>query len=177
MRPMFDADRQRNPITIYVDTTVSAGFSPKQIRARGAAIAALAVKVSQTRPVQLFALAAMKPSGQPTSIATVDLGVSPLNVPLVTFALANAQFLRQVMFARTAKYGGEGGRGWIQWPWNESNGEKRNPKLRKATGMDDNAVLFNGAYLADEMVTRPIEWVENELRKMAPEQFEDEEAA
>ncbi len=171
LRPNLEADSVRAPVRLFVDIGASGGFSSDQMRKRGAAIAALAVKIGQSRPVELFALSTLKDSSGPiTSIVTVNLGVAPLNVPLVTAALTNPLTFRRLMFAQLHAVGSN--KGSVRWAWSSGpHKDDYQEKIRKVLNLTDNDILIKAGHLTDDLVLKPVKWVEAQLREIAPEQF------
>lgn len=173
MRRRVHTESEAAPVRIAVEITVSAGVSIRQLRRRGAAIAALVARMSETRPTELYIMWAVD-SSQDRSVSmlgTVKLDTSPLSVGHLVAALASEAMARAVMFPvfytqRNAPSNANDVDG-IPWFMGRPDARGRTEAMREALGFDEADILIPGGYLsdADIMLRDPVAWVNHYLDK------------
>jgi hypothetical protein len=166
MYAMEDSPSDVAPVKIFMDLAVSGGFGADVMAARGTAVLALARKLQAVRPVEIWVFASMygedKNDGTgECSIPVVKLDTSPMDLATVGYALANPAFFRKLFFAWAA----DDNRGYQgSWAW-ERRDLRANLTKHLRVGADD--MLIDGGYLDDDLVKRPVEWVNAQVRKYA----------
>lgn len=153
------------PIRIAVDFCCSGSVSTETMQKRGAAIAAFAYLASTRRPVELFALGGIGPSHEAPPlnawVPVVNLGVSPLDIASVTYALTDATMLRQLAFAM--RFLDDRGYG-VQWAWrSKPHNANYIERMREIAGLNEADLFFTGGYSADGILDDPVQWVRKQL--------------
>lgn len=173
MRRRVHVESEAAPVRIVVETLVSGGVNTATLARRGAAIAALVTRLSETRPVELWAAWSMLPRGisrrRPgTVVGKVKLDTSPISLGHLCAVMNSAQFYRAVTFplalaangAAWDEYGG------MAWGWSADPTQTgRNVRMREALGLDAADVFIPGGYLSesDIMMRDPVAWVNKYL--------------
>jgi hypothetical protein len=164
MRRLQESQTDTAPIKIFNDVCLSRGFSSRELARRGTAILALARKLQAVRPVELWLYASMhgrdaKDGTGSCAIPVIKIDTSPLDLTTASYALANAGFLRQLCFGWGDARGFSG-----SWAWNGMPGSnhKRIMEVLKAEETD---LVIDGAYLSDQLMSDPLQWVNNQIRK------------
>lgn len=175
-RPVWETDTT-TPLVIAVDIGCSAGVSTSTMRKRGRAMLAVAMAIQTLRPVRLWAFSAMRWRGTNDGevVATVDLGVSPLDWSRAGAVLGHPAALRMWSFnACSAACGVPYNSSDIGWAsgysgWS-SDGDPRtgNEKLRERLALGDNDLLFDRGYVSDQRLKNdPEKWVLRILKQYA----------
>lgn len=164
MRRLQEFQTDTAPIKIFTDVCLSAGFDSTALAKRGTAILSLARKLQAIRPVELYLIASMhgRDSGDGNgkcAIPVIKLDTSPLDLTTASYAMANAGFLRQLCFAWGDARGFNG-----SWAW-DSQPRDYHEKLMKVVGAESHDLVIDGAYLDDELMREPLQWVNNQVRK------------
>lgn len=165
MRRLQEMPSESAPIKIFSDVCLSGGFSADRLAKRGAAILALARKLQAIRPVELYLFASMYGNKSDKygacAIPVIKIDTNPLDLTTVSYAMANPGFLRQVCFGWGYQHGFDG-----SWAWN-SNPERNRDKFRKYFELSETDLLIDGAYLSDQLMREPLEWVNDQVRRYA----------
>lgn len=166
MRRLQEFQSENSPIRIYVDMALSGGFSSKQLATRGAALLALARKLQVIRPVELCLFASMygksKDATGDCAIPVIRIDASPLDLTTASYAFVNPAFFRQLCFGWGRPHGYDG-----TWAWSQPPGAWTRKKLRGLFSLAENDLLVDGAYLTDELMRDPVQWVNDQVRKYA----------
>jgi hypothetical protein len=172
---------ENSPVRVVVEVIVSSGVDHNTLAVRGAATSALALALSEERPVELWAAWAMQPHGGPHGsvnvIGRVKLDTAPLSIANVTAVLTTAEFARAVTFANCyseAQHKNSKSQ-HITWAWGAFPEDgKRTQMVRDALGLDANDIFIPGGHLsrADKMINDPVGWVEDNLKAQRGEQDE-----
>lgn len=92
----------RAPLRLYVEVSVSGGISDTQLAQRGAAVAALAMRLTELRPVELYACWNSGPTWDHTAkryAGAVRIDTQPLSMAHAVAVLARSEFTRALRFA------------------------------------------------------------------------------
>lgn len=179
LRPLVNVRTQSAPVKIFADVCASASWTAEQLAARGAAIAAFACTLGRVRPVELFAVICGRPGHSdtvPTRAVAISLGVSPLNVPTVTYALSDVVMFRRLGFLDQARGVNDtvtertsSGRswGWGIYPRRGSDAVKYEERLRIVFDMSPDDLYIGPAFMTDADVRDPVAFVRREVAKHA----------
>ena len=179
MRARVPVESDQAPLDIYIEANIAAGVTARELTARGTAIAAFIMRVSEGRPVSLNFLSHNK-LGTGTAkgrhvFMRCKLDTHPVSLAQVLSMFAVAKSCRAVRFA--AIQGVLLDQGMRCEPNNDSfepawrglldNKTARANKIRELWGIPDNAIVVQrGNYEdADLMEYDPVEWVHRQLEK------------
>lgn len=159
-----EAQSMNAPLSIYVETSISAGVSNYEIVNRGIAVLAFVLAMQNIRPVDLYVVYA---AGEclNTGIA-VRIESRPLNLSVATWALTNFSFPRRLGFhsikAVTKKHNRD-----IPWAWGLAGHSKDyEASIRDAFGLKPDDVYIPGGHLYDTLMLKdPIAWVKQMLER------------
>lgn len=164
MRTMHDNVSDKAPITYWIESVVSSGLGVGALRMRAAAIAALIMRTSEERPVELNIFTGGKPSDGQDYLFVAPVDSHPVSLTETLGALGTREYCRTINFALLAKYSGTST--FIHWAcgW---PGNKRETKLRDVFHAMPQDVVIQGGYLPDEvlMKSNPVAWVHKQLDK------------
>jgi len=160
-----DENSDRAPITIWVNSVSSGGWGENELSKRGAAIAALLLKLAQFRPVKLNLLMMVGQSQKARNYCNVvPVESAPLNVSQLAHILCNPGWHRhQYPIASN---------GWdsdLSWDsiFIKHNHDPNKPEfvadMKTFLDMAPQDLYVPQAYLMDEMVRDPVAWVKRTL--------------
>lgn len=164
MRRRVSVSHDLAPVRIVVETLVSMGVEVRQLEQRGAAIAALAMRLGETRPVELWASWGGR-IARHDALGRVKLGTSPLTLAEVVAVMTTPMFARNAVYAQNliqagAIYGLQDWRG----AWNKDpTTYGRNERMREALMLEPQDIFIPGGYFseADQFASDPVAWVES----------------
>jgi hypothetical protein len=165
MRQLVESEAA--PVRVVVEVMVSAGVGEDAIIRRGAAIAALVMRMSEERPVELWASYHTVSHAIPEFVCTgrVQLDSHPISLAQCVAVLTSTSFARTVCFNHVSTVTGESliGGGWE----GTVGSEKRGKLLRRLLQLEPQDVFMQGGYLDDaELFERdPVAWVNAQLEK------------
>lgn len=176
MKRRVIAEHDRAPIRLIAEVGVSAGVSHENLARRGAALAALAVRLAEVRPVELWAAWAWAPNGNSayrrealgpakhTTTGMVRLATNPVSLAEVVAITAKAQFLRACVFTHCAYVAGRQV-GSLPWGWNLYDNHSRMLKMREHLGLEPQDILLPGGTLntQEQFMRDPVAWVNSYL--------------
>lgn len=155
------------PVRIFASVCVSAGIDSETLEARGTTILALCMRLTAIRPVELYVYADMGGKGH-ALMPCIKLETSPLDLSTATYALSHTSFLRQLCFSWAYPKGWSG-----QWAWDEQpNSERGIRKTKEALGVGEHDLLIPGGYATDPLITRPVEWINEQIARFTNTQEE-----
>lgn len=164
MRTMHDTVSDKAPITYWIEAVVSQGVGVGALKMRAAAIAALIMRTSEERPVELNVFTGGKPADGQDYLFVAPIDSHPVSLVETLGALGTREYCRTINFTLLAKYSiPSRSIGWAcGYP-----GEKREKKLREIFHADPQDVVIQGGYLPDEalMQSDPVAWVHKQLDK------------
>lgn len=160
------------PLTILVDCTSSGGISSKKLVKRGAAVLALVRLLSGLRPVSLYAVCALTPSGKTGNKATaiaVRIDSTPLDLARAAFVIGHPAAARQSMYSICKRAVDAKGAVFLMWAHNDVDTYRENGAAffaRAIPGMDPAQTLFMPpVFLHDEAIDNPEKWLRDHLNK------------
>lgn len=157
MRSLSPVYREESPISIYVSTTCSAGVDADTMQKRGVAIMALLLKMQQIRPIELYLLAETHGVTDGECLQMIKVESKPLNLATACYAVADVAFARNLTYSQARKLEGFDG----SWPNGYGEGGKRwEEHVREVLGMGEHDLYVGAARSWDEMVQRPVEWIQ-----------------
>jgi len=168
MRARTEREDDNSPIRVCVEIMVSGGISEYTIATQGAAIAALVMKLSETRPVELYSTwMNQKTSIGPISAGMIRMGCSPISLAECVAVFTSRQFKRNIFFEHMRMTLGEG-RLTGGWCWNTyDHWDEREKMIRTVLNLAPQDIVIQGAGLVDEhiLTTDPVAWVNRQLEK------------
>jgi hypothetical protein len=166
---MMRPDRRESesaPVRLFADCCVSAAVSAATMRARGNALLALAIKLSQCRQVELWVYADLGGHDGTAVIPMVAIPTSPLDLAAASYALTAPAFLRQLCMTYTDSHPSYTG----AWAWGESPTTSGVPgayetRLREVLGAEPEDVVLGGGHIDNRLIRQPVEWVTEQLQR------------
>lgn len=165
MRRSVHTTAEAAPVRIVVETLVSAGVSAAQLARRGAAVSALAMRLGELRPLELWASWGMQ-SRYRNVIGRVKIDTQPLNVGRLCAVMNSREFMRSITFANMGAELGCNGNTAITWAWGaDPTADSRNNLMREALNLEPTDIFIPGGYLSesDMMMCDPVAWVNKYL--------------
>lgn len=167
MRKASEMENTSTPLTIYVETTVSAGVTTNELVNRGIACLAFVLAMSAIRPIELIAVSAGLPGGQ-TTIIDVKIPTNPIDLARATWMLTSNDYARRINFVGFCDMSGHiTYEPRIGWAWQSTpTSPTYQTNMRRILNMSDKDVLIAGGHLHDKlMLTDPITWVKDMIAK------------
>lgn len=162
MRHRVESESDSSPIAIYVSTTCSAMIDSETMLKRGTAILALVLKMQAIRPIEIYLLAETHGVQDGETLLAIKINTKPLDIAVAAFTLCHVGFARHLTYGYAKAINGFDGR----WPNKYSGGGKEWEKhVREVLGMGDNDLYVPAATAWDELVARPVEWVNAQVAK------------
>lgn len=149
---------EQSPMTVYVDCCASAGVSAKKLQARGIAILALILALSERRPIDLYVFASLGEYDVAT-VPVVRIEARPLDIAAASYALTAAAFLRQMCMGWATPGGYRGGWAFGLVPTNFAH----QAHMRTILGAEEQDLVIHAAFSGDELVDKPLEWLKAQL--------------
>lgn len=170
MRRKVSQEDDRAPVKLVVDAGVSGGVTRAQMARRGAAMAALAMRLSETRPVELWIVDTSRVRGCAfTVVQAVRLAVNPVSLSEVVAAFSSPEYARGVTLtaahihsgvtAATSAYSVNWGFGSIPSAADYIHA------TREALKLDPADIFITGGYVseAEAYMRDPVAWVNKYL--------------
>lgn len=152
------------PLTVYVETAVSAGVTQQQLIARGVATLAFVLAMELVRPVDLYAVSLWSHdhnNGIHGSI--VKIASRPMDLGRAVWMLTAPTYARRLAFSAVNFGAGADASRLCSKPWIfDSDPTHKNylPKIRELLALQPEDVFMKGGYLFDKlMLTDPVAWV------------------
>ena len=165
MRQRTLVESDNAPVRIVVEAMASAGVSENAIVERGAAIAALAMKMSEERPVELWAMGLSQEHHDSGFIAAqrVRLDCAPVSLAQCVAVFTSKVFARMVMFNHIQATVGVAlaSGGWVL----PAGSKVRDDYIRKVLELAPQDLVIQGGHLkdADKFTRDPVAWVNAQL--------------
>jgi hypothetical protein len=157
------------PLSIYVETLISAGLSHKEIIARGTAVMAFALAMNNIRPVSIYTVCISKPYKSNHNAGIVcAIPTKPLDIERAAFMLCDPAFSRRLAFQAMADHAGSPNKSNVNpWAYNGNPTTKEyEANMRLALQLEPHDVFIYGGYSLDQlMLDNPIQWVKNMIAK------------
>jgi hypothetical protein len=170
MRRRMPVEDDRAPVRMFLSMLVSSGVSESAMAKRGAALAALAYKMSAERPVELYAVYDMKVNGQGEGRSTVDIvriPSSPIDEQTVAFLCGAKESSRRLGFALGSdNAGATSTMGSIHWLGGSQPAEPDYmTMLRAAVSATEHDIVLPGGHVTeqDEMLIDPVGWIDKRI--------------
>lgn len=166
MRERLSVEDDRAPVRILMESVVSAGLSERECMRRGVAVCALAMRMAEERPVELYVFEGMAPMGWNPVLAMARIATDPLNLAQAITVWGSLSFARQITFNHLSKVNNRSGEVSIGWLFTRP-GKSREIEIRKALALEPQDVVIQGGFLPDAelMDSNPVEWVHKQLEK------------
>jgi hypothetical protein len=179
MRIKHPEESEIAPIKMYIECAVSAGVSHDALIKRGTAIAALLMRMTEHRPVELYMFAAwdLTTCDMHKCLWSARMDTSPTSLNQLLHVMGEPAFLRMINFNvsdRLARENGDRIR-WgmesLAWAYSTSsytsNDAGRERALRQRFELEPQDVVMQRGYLPDEaqMNNDPVAWVHTQLEK------------
>lgn len=150
MRRLHHTQSDTNPVTIWTDSTTSAGISSDDMLKRGTAILALVMKLQRVRPVNLIQCSLFS-----DKLLTVKHDTQPLNLATVTYALTNPGFTRRILYHTLQ-------------PQDFGRVNFSEAKMRQRLGhrVKPADLVIPGVMLGDELIKDGVKWVQHQLDRL-----------
>ena len=165
MRRRVKVVHERAPLRVFVEVSVSGSVTVEELEKRGAVVAALAVRLAEIRPVQLWACWLSAPRHDDTAPrygGAVRLETSPLSMATAIAVLAKPQFTRGLRFAALHKMQARSAWDTVYSAYREQN---RAQVMRQAFGMEPQDIYVPGGSFDEspEWMRDPVAWVNSYL--------------
>lgn len=168
MRRRIPVEDDRSPIRLFVEIIVSGGVEDATLAKRGAALAALALRMRELRPVELYVCWATRMYGalHDDVIGAVRVGTTPLSPGEIAFLCSDKSFCRQLAFCGMAAQAKTTNVNSISWAWHDTPGKAgRDDRVREAMRMNPQDIFLPGGHLSESALfaTNPVKWVHGYL--------------
>lgn len=168
MRLKHRDEDNRAPIRYYIEAVVSGGTSQHDMEQRAAGIAALAMRTAEDRPVELYAVIALKMDMG--YCAVIPISTHPIDLKNTIAMFATRENARMLAFGNGSTATGNDfyrGCDWLFGHPDQGNKGDREKLFRQVLGMDPQDVLMQGGYLSDayEFGRDPVKWVHDQIEK------------
>lgn len=153
------------PMSLYVETTVSAAVSHDQLIKRGVAMMAFTLAMEAMRPVDLYTVSFCSHSSAPGEYGVVcKIASRPMDIGRAVYMLTDPSFNRRLAFTAWGHLSGTGD-SHDSFPWITSGGPSDGDyvnKIREIIGLEPDDVFIKGGYITDKlMLSDPVQWVKN----------------
>jgi hypothetical protein len=173
---MLRPDRRQSesaPVKLFVSVCVSAGIEARTLSARGNALLALAIKLSQCRPVELWLFADMEGRQKDQKRGTrghaiipmIQVPTSPLDMAAASYAMTAPAFLRQLCFGYGTSEGFTGSWAWGAQPSHTAIPSAYERRINEALGVGEDDVVIYGGHINHKLIGQPVQWVTEQLKK------------
>jgi hypothetical protein len=173
-RTMVDNPSVSAPLTVYVDTTVSAGVSVNSLISRGVAILAFILAAETIRPVDLYCVSlGSSPSNMRQAVGAVcKVQSRPMDLARAVWMLTDPGYSRRCRTeAQYAQHGKRNDPG--NWLFNIApTSPQYESTVREVIGCEPTDVFMKGGYLFDQlMLSDPVAWVQKMLDQHCKEEL------
>lgn len=148
------------PVKIVVSTTCSSEIKSETMQKRGAVILALLFKLQQVRPIQLYLLTELHGERDGWHYQLIRVESQPLAISVAAFALCNVGFARHLTYDYARSIDGFDG-SWPKGYYQSNYAQRRAERLN----LTDSDLVIKEAYSGDKLVTKPVEWIKEQLSK------------
>lgn len=168
MRRRQHVESDLAPVKIVCEVGVNAGVSLDAIARRGAAVAALAMRLGETRPVELWAMDGCRISMRSGFSYTVRdtammvrMETNPISISQLAAVFVDVGFARAIVLS-VGRAQAELASHTIQFVWGEDpdNGA-RNKLVREVLGLKPEDLFIPGGSISehDEYLRDPVRWI------------------
>lgn len=160
---------EQAPLTVIADLCSSGGISAHDVQKRGAAILALVRLLSESRPVELWAVNELDAQGDGSQCAVaicIKIETSPLDLARAAHVLTSPSVPRALCYGYSQKYHGS----HLRWAY----GSTEYMQLQRDTGAEAFKRIFAPnadclyvppVYLNDPCVGNPVQWIKSMVAK------------
>lgn len=165
-------ESEKAPVKIVVEIGVSQGVEIDTLNKRGAAIAALAMRMSEQRATELYICAhwAVNPKyGRmiPAPALMVRVGTMPISLAELAALIVEPFFARAMTFTHALVRTKVGPRAYssIAWPGGQPGTAGAIAAMRRNLELAETDIFIPGGHLTeqDEMIRSPVAWVHKYL--------------
>ena len=158
-RAPSDYEATTTPLSIYVETLVSAGVSQSQLVRRGIAVLGFVLAMNAIRPVEVYAVTVAAPDGRGAYGAITRLASKPMDLKRATFMLTDPAYYRRLAFS-SMRERANNDTTFIAWPNGDyPTSDSYVPMMRKLCQCEEQDIFIKGGYLLDEkMLKDPVNW-------------------
>jgi hypothetical protein len=152
----------RAPVTLWVCVTSSGGIETEQMEARGIAIMALAMALSQTRAINIRLFSGLSGPRQ-NHIVSVDL-LQPFSLAQAAFMLSSQGFARGLTYDYLNRATNSGG----GWPKSVTHGSysERCQQWRALLPIGEQDIVFPHIFMGDPDIADPIGYCKSVFEKV-----------
>jgi hypothetical protein len=167
MRRRVMVEDDRAPVRMFLSMMVSASIDEPTMARRGAALAAIAHRLSAERPVELYAVYDMEYWNADSTVDIVRVPTSPIDEQTVAWLFGAAESSRRLGFALGALQAGQKALGGsIKWLLGSTpNRDDYKAALRQVVDAQPSDIVIGGGYATEhqQMVDDPLGWAERYL--------------
>jgi hypothetical protein len=163
MRTMTQRENDQAPVSIFVESSLSFSLDEEATARRGAAIAALAMRMGEERPVELYVFKTSQTvKSQPCWAAKLD--VHPVNAAQCMAVFGRGAFCRCIGWAYLG-YMGQTSITGINFGFDRPGTPGRANKIRQVFGLGPKDIIIEAGYAPDEALLQsdPVAWVHKQL--------------
>jgi hypothetical protein len=156
------------PLTVYIETTTSAGVPTQHLINRGIATLAFVLAMETIRPVDLYTVSIGSHSRRDGIYgAVVKIASRPMDIGRAVYMLTDPSYGRRIFHSMSNEMSGTNQRcGVGPWCFGSPSSDNYVPQMRKLLDMQPEDVYLKGGYLTDKlMLTNPIQWVKDMVAK------------
>lgn len=175
MRRKVQASDDRSPLRVVIDLTSSGAVDHEMLARRGVAYLALAMFLSNERPVTLEAVVGLGGHQSSACFIVTPIPAQPLDLAVACSVLTSAGFSRGLGYALCSKYDAH-----VQgnWPWRVSpTGHTKTAfveRERAALGLGPDDILAPPTYYTDPAITDPVGFVRRAIEEHVARQDEND---
>jgi hypothetical protein len=156
----------RAPIRMFCELTSSGGIDVPDLAKRGTAMLALAMLLSQQRPVELYAVAGLSTRQEQyrASLVVTRIPAAPLELATACNVLTSAAYARDLGYKLT---GGDGGWAWNIQPFDHTKATFIS-RMREALDMSPQDFYLEPPHWNarhEPILKDPVAWINGELLK------------
>lgn len=173
MRTRHNAKTGRGPISLFLETTTSSGFSGRERITRIAAMVSLARALSIHRPLNLWFNVTWGGLGRLTQ-TSIQIETNPIDVSRIAALCANIETVNslgsQDSHRIAAAHIAQTGRYWGSWAYDVPILERKfaGEILARVISPGSEVAYLPAGLLSADDLTNPEGWVESMLKKFAP---------
>lgn len=153
------------PVTVWANTTMSGGCSRSMISKRGAAVAAMVMKLQALRPTTLKVVTGLGGGQGGNQFLICPIDSRPLSIAQVSYILCHEGFTRRNYSLLTAKLGANGGwdRMFGDFKHNAYHKELARQTIGFLGGDTEHDIYVPQLFLHDRLANDPVKWIEETL--------------
>lgn len=179
MRRAIETSDERAPITIMAISTSSAGIPAHVLMKRGTAILALVLALARIRPISLHTLSILdgrnsKNDKDNETVFCSRINTTPLDLANACYVLTSAGFDRRLCHGLAWQLNGYTGTWPGKFRYGHPTGNGYYDYLAEQLAPDPKrALVIGAAQLHDPIITSPITWINDQIRRFTQAQEEE----